>query len=67
MISLMVLLSVSTTACSKYLYVRPECPDPARPVLEITDDQSVLKALNQAVGYSLAQSSQIECFKKSLK
>ncbi len=63
----MALLSVSTTACNKYMYVKPDCPDPVRPEIEITDDASILEAFNRVVGYSLAQSSQIECYKKSLK
>jgi hypothetical protein len=67
MISLAALLIVSITACSNKGYVRPDCPDPVRPVIKITDDASVLEAFNIVVGYSLAQSSQIECFKKSLK
>jgi predicted small lipoprotein YifL len=64
---LLIFAVVSITACANKGYVRPECPDPVRPKLEVTDDKSILEALNQIVNYSLAKDSQTECYKKSLK
>ena len=60
-ILLIVLLSV-LIGCGKAI-VRPDCPDPVKPQIEITDDRSILDALNMVVDYSLSLESQITCLK----
>jgi hypothetical protein len=48
--------------------IRPDvyCPDPVKPSIIISDDKSILEALNLIVDYSLARESQIECYKKAM-
>lgn len=58
---LIVLLSV-LIGCNKAI-VRPECPDVVKPVVEISDDRSILNVLNLIVDYSLSLESQIKCLK----
>lgn len=67
-IPLMILLSVITIACTKG-YVKPNisCPDPVLKPVIITDDKSILEALNQITEAYLAQKSQVDCYKRAVK
>jgi hypothetical protein len=62
------ILLIGLIACSKP-YIKPDvkCPSPAPPVLEITDDKSILDCLNKVIGYSEELKSTIKCYEESLK
>jgi len=64
---LLILLIGLTIACAR-VQIRPDvyCPDPVKPSIIISDDKSILEALNLIVDYSLARESQIECYKKAM-
>lgn len=65
---LIILLIGSTLACTK-VNLRPDiaCPDPVIKPISITDDKSILEALNLVTEAYLAEKAQVDCFKKSLK
>ena len=67
-IPLLILLSVTTIACTKS-YVKPDisCPDPVLRQVSITDDKSVLEALNLITEAYLAEKLQVDCYKRTLK
>ena len=55
-------------ACTKS-YVKPDisCPDPVLRQVSITDDKSILEALNLITEAYLAEKLQVDCYKKTLK
>jgi hypothetical protein len=67
-ILLAILLSVSTIACTK-VNLKPNisCPDPVIKPVSITDDKSILEALNLVTEAYIARTDQVECFKRALK
>jgi hypothetical protein len=65
---LIVLLLVLTTACTKgYTKTNISCPDPVIKDIKITDDKSILDALNLTTEAFIAEKAQVECYKKALK
>jgi hypothetical protein len=67
-ICLILLLSVTIIGCAK-TYVRPvaDCSDPVCHKVYITDDKSIVEAINEIINCELMLDSQIQCFKKATK
>ena len=66
-----ILLSLSLIGiigCSN-IQIKPNvsCPDPICRQIVITDDKSILEALNIAVECEIATKEQVDCYKKALR
>lgn len=56
------LLTLSLTACTKPVLVKPDCVRPVVKVSEVTDDRSILIILNELVTIIQEQESTIKCY-----
>jgi len=68
-IKLLILLLIGLTLACSRVQIRPDisCPDPVIAPVIITDDKSILEALNLITEAYLAEKSQVDCYKRAVK
>jgi len=69
-VSLMIItvwLTLSLTACTKPVLVKPDCVRPVVKVSTIETDRDILNVLNELVTLVEQQESALDCYERALK